>query len=64
MQNTNDREGIAQLRTRLKRMKPTLVVLEASGGYEREAVAFLAAKAGFDLWQWAPDNRKERTAHC
>ena len=41
-QNTNDPQGIRKLRTRLKRMKPTLVVFEASGGYERHAVAELA----------------------
>ena len=42
-QSPNTPEGLAKLRGRLKRMKPTLVVLEASGGYERAAVGELAA---------------------
>ena len=42
-QSSNDPKGVAQLCTRLKRMKPSLIVLEASGGYERQAVAELAA---------------------
>ena len=41
-QNPNDNTGIGELRTRLRRMKPTLVVIEASGGYEREVVVVLA----------------------
>jgi transposase len=34
---TNDDEGIAQAVARLKAAEPVLVVMEASGGYEREA---------------------------
>lgn len=33
----NDDEGIAQAVARLKAAEPVLVVMEASGGYEREA---------------------------
>ncbi len=39
----NDPEGIDDLVTRLERLRPSLVVLEASGGYERPVVAALAA---------------------
>ncbi len=39
----NDEEGIEALLGRLRRMRPSLVVLEASGGYERPVVATLAA---------------------
>lgn len=38
----NDDEGIANLVKRLKQLKPTLVVLEATGGYEMQLVAELA----------------------
>jgi transposase len=38
----NDEVGIAELVTRLRKMKPTLVVLEATGGYEMLLVAELA----------------------
>ncbi|HZG43738.1 MAG TPA: transposase [Longimicrobium sp.] len=37
----NNSEGIAQLRQRLLELRPTLVVLEATGGYEREAAIAL-----------------------
>src|SRR6266404_5768330 len=40
---TNDEAGIQRLLKRLRRHAPTLVVLEATGGYERTAVAALAA---------------------
>src|SRR5882724_1078744 len=36
---TNDEAGIQQLLTRLREDAPALVVLEATGGYERAAVA-------------------------
>ena len=39
----NDEGGVTRLRERLQRMLPTLIVLEATGGYERAAVAALAA---------------------
>ena len=39
----NDEEGIEELLDRLGKMRPSLVVLEASGGYERPVVAALAA---------------------
>ncbi len=39
---TNDEAGIQQLLTRLREDAPALVVLEATGGYERAAVAALA----------------------
>jgi transposase len=39
----NEEEGIEELLDRLERMRPSLVVLEASGGYERPVVAALAA---------------------
>src|SRR4030042_736369 len=38
----NDDEGIANLVKRLKQLKPALVVLEATGGYEMQLVAELA----------------------
>lgn len=44
----NDDLGIAQLVERLRPVAPTLLVLEATGGYERAAVAALAA-AGVPL---------------
>ena len=39
----NNEAGVGRLRARLKQLVPTLVVLEATGGYERAAVAALAA---------------------
>ena len=39
----NDEVGRGRLRERLQRLAPTLVVLEATGGYERAAVSALAA---------------------
>lgn len=44
---TNDERGIADLVARLKALRPTLVLLEATGGMEIAAVAALAA-AGLD----------------
>lgn len=41
--HANDEEGIEALLDRLERMRPSLIVLEASGGYERPVVAALAA---------------------
>jgi transposase len=38
----NSTEGIGQLVTRLKELSPKLIVLEASGGLERRAIAALA----------------------
>ena len=40
---SNDEAGVERLRDRLRQRAPTLVVLEATGGYERAAVAALAA---------------------
>lgn len=45
---TNDAEGIAATVARLRRMAPTLIVAEATRGYERALVAAFAA-AGFPL---------------
>ncbi len=45
---TNDEAGIQRLLTRLREDTPALVVLEATGGYERAAVAALAT-AGLPL---------------
>lgn len=42
---TNDPEGIAATVARLRTMAPTLIVVEATGGYERALVAALAAAA-------------------
>jgi transposase len=42
---TNDASGIAALVARLQAMQPTLIVLEATGGYHRAVVAALAAAA-------------------
>ncbi|MDP9373093.1 MAG: IS110 family transposase, partial [Chloroflexota bacterium] len=43
---TNDADGLTALVSRLHELQPTLVVLEASGGYERPLTAMLA---GADL---------------
>jgi transposase len=40
---TNDDTGIATLVARLQAVQPTLIVLEATGGYQRAVVAALAA---------------------
>jgi len=40
---TNDSEGIAATVARLRSLRPHLIVLEATGGYERVVVAALAA---------------------
>lgn len=42
-QVANDEPGIAELVARLRRVKPALVVCEATGGFERPVVAALAA---------------------
>ncbi len=42
-QTTNDASGIAALVARLDHLQPTLVVLEATGGYERPVTASLVA---------------------
>lgn len=39
----NDDRGVEELVRRLRQLAPTLVVLEATGGYERAAIAALAA---------------------
>ena len=46
----NDDAGIAALVARLQALPPTLIVLEATGGYQRAVVAALAA-AGCP-WRW------------
>ncbi len=43
VQVTNDEAGVRALLARLRASAPTLIVLEATGGYERAAVAALAA---------------------
>ena len=40
---TNDEAGIAQLVVRLKALRATLLVAEATGGFEHAAIAALAA---------------------
>ena len=40
---SNDEAGVTELLSRLKPLKPSLVVLEATGGYERQAAVSLAA---------------------
>ena len=40
---TNDEAGIAALVAKLQAVAPTLIVLEATGGYQRAVVAALAA---------------------
>ena len=47
----NDDAGIAALVERLQALPPTLIVLEATGGYQRAVVAALAA-AGLP-WRWS-----------
>lgn len=42
----NDQDGLDELADRLHKVRPTLVVLEATGGFERPAVATIAA-SGF-----------------
>jgi transposase len=39
----NDQDGLDELADRLQKVRPTVVVLEATGGYERPAVAAIAA---------------------
>lgn len=39
---SNSAKGVTRLARRLKKLRPTLVVLEATGGYEREAAFALA----------------------
>ncbi len=39
----NDAEGVSQLLTKLRRLRPTLIVVEATGGYEKLAVAEVCA---------------------
>lgn len=46
LQVTNDDAGIAELVIRLKELAPDLIVMEATGGYERQSAAELVA-AGF-----------------
>jgi transposase len=41
---TNDQAGIDELLERLDRLRPSLIVLEASGKYERPAAAAIAAR--------------------
>ena len=41
---TNDKEGIAELVEKLAKLKPTLIVLEATGGLETAVTAALAAR--------------------
>ena len=54
-QVSNDAAGIAQLLERLVELKPDLVVLEASGGYETAAATALAAA----LWRVAVVNPRQ-----
>ncbi len=42
-QTARDTAGLAELVRRLREVQPHLVVMEATGGYEREVVAALAA---------------------
>lgn len=45
---SNDETGFKELSRRLKRLQPQLIVLEATGGYEREVVLWLGAE-GFPV---------------
>lgn len=45
---TNDESGLAKLTTRMKRLSPSLIVMEATGGYEVSAAAELQSK-GFPV---------------
>ncbi len=40
---TNDEQGIQELQVRLDTLRPTLIVLEASGGFETSVASILAA---------------------
>jgi transposase len=40
---SNDEQGISRLLERLKAIRPSLVVMEASGGYETAAATAIAA---------------------
>ena len=55
LQVTNDSDGISQLLERLAALKPDLVVLEASGGYETTAATALAGA----LWRVAVVNPRQ-----
>jgi len=41
---SNDQEGVDELLSRLEGVRPTLVVLEATGRYERLAATSIAAR--------------------
>ena len=41
--NTTDDEGMAELTQRMKRLRPHVVVMEATGGYETTPAAALGA---------------------
>ncbi|KWI26308.1 IS110 family transposase [Burkholderia stagnalis] len=45
-QATNDTTGIEQLTSQLTALKPELIVLEATGGYEFEAACALRPRLG------------------
>jgi hypothetical protein len=47
---SNDQEGIDSLLGRLESARPELVILEATGGYERLAATSIAA-AGIEQWR-------------
>lgn len=42
LQFANSEEGVAQLTTKLRALKPTLILLEATGGYQTSTVASLS----------------------
>jgi transposase len=51
----NDEKGIADLVKRMKQLKPALIVLEATGGYEMQMVADLdgnTSRASTRLTMW------------
>jgi transposase len=55
---TNDEPGIATLVPRLQALAPTLIVLEATGGYQRAIVAALAV-AGLPVVVVNPRQRRD-----
>src|SRR6266508_6579385 len=54
----NDDPGIAALVAQLQAVQPTLIVLEATGGYQRAVVAALAA-AGLPLVVVSPRQARD-----
>jgi transposase len=62
-QVANDREGRAELVRRLGKLKPEAIGLEASGGYEREAIKALS-KAGLPVRRLNPLRVRQFAQAC